>query len=98
MQIVDTGSFVSPVNYHWTYDFDFYFSLLIISTFLETKNSGSSTEPFEESVWCCCKLDNSDKLLIENVYRSPNSSPENNKKLNVLLESAMQASYSHRRF
>ena len=54
-----------------------------------------STEPFEESVWCCCKLDNSDKLLIGNVYRSPNSSSENNKNLNVLLKSAMQASYSH---
>ena len=53
------------------------------------------TEPFEESVWCCCKLDNSDKLLIGNVYRSPNSSPENNKNLNVLLKSAMQASYFH---
>ena len=52
-------------------------------------------ELFQESVWCCCKLDNNDKLLIGNIYRSPNSSPENNKNLNTLLKSVMQAAYSH---
>ena len=44
-----------------------------------------TTELFQESLWCCSKLDNNDKLLIGNIYRSPNSSPENNKNLNILL-------------
>ena len=54
-----------------------------------------TTELFQESVWCCCKLDNNDKLLIGNIYRSPNSSPENNKNLNILLKTAVHAAYSH---
>ena len=46
---------------------------------------------FHETVWCCFFLDNNDKLLIGNIYKSPNSSTENNEK----LQSAIQAGYSH---
>lgn len=50
---------------------------------------------FQESVWCCAKLNNFDKLLIGSIYRSPNSSAENNGKLNSLLKSVVHAGYSH---
>ena len=50
---------------------------------------------FHESVWCSCMLDNNDKLLIGNIYRSPNSSTENNENPTTLLNSAIQAGYSH---
>ena len=54
-----------------------------------------TTELFQKSVWCCCKLDNNDKLLIGNIYRSPNSSPEKYKNLNILLKTEVQAACSH---
>ena len=38
-----------------------------------------------ESIWCEVSLDGSDSLLIGSVYRSPNSSSENNKSVNKLI-------------
>ena len=39
-----------------------------------------------ESVWCEVPLQDDDKLLLGTVYRSPNSTPENNKRLNDLMK------------
>jgi exonuclease III len=50
---------------------------------------------FQDSVWCSIKLDNNDKLLIGCVYRSPNSSNENNIKLKESLLSALKSPETH---
>jgi len=43
---------------------------------------------FEESVWVKVSLNEGRSLLVGNVYRSPNSSPENNDKLCQLINHA----------
>ena len=40
----------------------------------------------EDSVWCSITLSDSDSILIDLVYRSPNSSATNNDKLLHLLQ------------
>ena len=49
----------------------------------------------KESVWCSINLQNEDKLLIDAIYRSPNSHSDNNEKLNKLMKKAAQRTYSH---
>ena len=51
--------------------------------------------PGDESVWCTVKLANSDKLLIGCVYRSPNSSVENDSAINQTIVEASALSNSH---
>ncbi len=48
-----------------------------------------------ESVWCELKLKGPDKLLIGCIYRSPNSSPDENSKVNGIVRKAAEMSYSH---
>lgn len=50
---------------------------------------------FDESVWCSINLKNSDKLLIGGIYRSPNSSKDNNRQLNIVIKAAVNLGYSH---
>ena len=50
---------------------------------------------YSESVWCSIRLANNDKLLAGCVYRSPNSSNENNLKLNSLMKKAVELEHSH---
>lgn len=51
---------------------------------------------FDESVWCSIKLrEDKDRLLIGCVYRSPNSTPENNDNLHTLINRAGSSKYSH---
>lgn len=40
----------------------------------------------EESLWCEMKFEENDKLLVGSVYRSPNSSIENNALINKLFD------------
>ncbi len=50
---------------------------------------------FEESLFCKLKLYGNDQLLIGNIYRSPNSDSDNNKKLSNLLKEANDKNISH---
>ena len=58
-----------------------------------TDDSLMAEEP--ESVWCKIRLRGSDNLLVGNVYRSPNSTSENNSKLNELLLKAVNTNNTH---
>ena len=50
----------------------------------------------EESVWCEMKLGNNDKLLICCIYRSPNSTLENNARLNkMIIDAAGLKTFTH---
>ena len=50
----------------------------------------------EESVWCEMKLRNNDKLLIGCIYRSPNSTLENNARLNkMIIDAARLKTFTH---
>ncbi len=48
---------------------------------------------FTESAWCEIALRGNDRLYIGGIYRSPNSSDENNKKLNDALASISNKSH-----
>ncbi|WAR18737.1 YWV1-like protein, partial [Mya arenaria] len=48
---------------------------------------------FLESVWCEIRLQNMDKILIGAVYKSPNCSVDNYKKLNDLISTAANLNY-----
>ncbi|XP_076454798.1 uncharacterized protein LOC143289637 [Babylonia areolata] len=50
---------------------------------------------FEETVFVDCKLEDREELVIGLVYRSPNSSEENNDSLNKLLISVAEGKPSH---
>ena len=50
---------------------------------------------FSESVWCETRLKNNDILLIGCVYRSPNSSQDNNDRLMDLISMACNMNKSH---
>ena len=43
---------------------------------------------FSESVWCEIPLEKKDRLLLGCTYRSPNSTEDNNKRLNQFLQTA----------
>jgi len=53
------------------------------------QDSASEVQPIE------IKLRNNDKLLLIAVYRSPNSTPENNEKINTLIRNINTLGYSH---
>jgi hypothetical protein len=51
---------------------------------------------FEESVWAQIRLNNNDMLLLDCIYKSPNSSPENPDELNNLLTTvSKEMKFSH---
>ncbi|XP_072032859.1 uncharacterized protein [Amphiura filiformis] len=50
---------------------------------------------FEENVWCEVRLQGEDRLLIGCVYRSPNSTDINNKKLWDLINDVCGRTFSH---
>lgn len=50
---------------------------------------------FKESVWCSIKLNKGDNLLLGTIYRSPNSSQENNESLNQLMTQMARKSFTH---
>ncbi len=51
---------------------------------------------FNEALFCKLKLHGNDKLIIGNIYRSPNSEMENNKKTNWTFERGNQRKlFSH---
>ena len=45
---------------------------------------------FEDSLWELINAGSDNRILVENIYRSPNSSEENNSKLLELLALAKQ--------
>lgn len=53
------------------------------------------TNLFKEAVWLEIPLNNHDNLLLGCIYRSPNSTPENNDKLNHLIGSLDTNRFSH---
>ena len=53
------------------------------------------TSNFSESVWCQINLKNNDKMIVGCIYRSPNSTIENNKELFQLLNSVNNKHFSH---
>ena len=50
---------------------------------------------FEEAIWCVVHLDRGEKLLVGVMYRSPNSSCNNNNSLLKLFEDVADSSYGH---
>ena len=50
---------------------------------------------FEEVIWCVVHLDRGEKLLVGVIYRSPNSSGNNNNSLLKLFEDVADSSYGH---
>ena len=50
---------------------------------------------FEEAIWCVVHLDRGEKLLVGVVYKSPNSSGNNNDSLLKLFEDVADSRYSH---
>ena len=54
------------------------------------------SDAFSESVWCEISLQNSDKLLVGAVYKSPSSGLENHTKLNLLLSKVANMNYKHK--
>lgn len=50
---------------------------------------------FIESVWCQINLNNNEELVIGCVYRSPNSTMENNQNLYQLLNIVNNSHFSH---
>ena len=50
---------------------------------------------FQECVWISIRLKNNDEMLAGCIYRSPNSSMENNKKLRDLIRDVNSKKYSH---
>ena len=50
---------------------------------------------FEEAVWCTISLTGNDKLLIGGIYRSPNSTLNNNDSLLTLLHQTVDAPFTH---
>ena len=51
-----------------------------------TERTLNDTITFYESVWCKGKLKEEDKLLIEEIYRSPNSTKENDEQVKHSLQ------------
>ena len=49
---------------------------------------------FNESVWCQINLNNNDKLVIDCIYRSPNSILENNQNLYQLLNTVNNSHFT----
>ena len=50
---------------------------------------------FKDAIWCEIRLYRGDKLLVGCVYRSPNSTNENNALLLELLKAATNGRHSH---
>ena len=50
---------------------------------------------FHESLWISIRLKNNDEMLAGCIYRSPNSTMENNKNLRELLRDVSNKKYSH---
>ena len=51
-----------------------------------TERTLNDSITFCESVWCEGKLKEEDKLLIEEIYKSPNSTKENDEQLKHSLQ------------
>ena len=49
----------------------------------------------DESIWVKIKLKRQDQIILGCIYRSPNSIPENNKNLNLLLKEIVNRKASH---
>ena len=62
---------------------------------LGSNSSILSTDNYEESVWVTINLRNQDKLLVGCIYRSPNSTTENNNKLLNLLRNLGNKKLTH---
>lgn len=60
-----------------------------------TATKVSFTIDFKESIWCHLSLKGKDKLLCGCIYRSPNSSLENNQALFELMNKVKDSNYSH---
>ena len=50
---------------------------------------------FQESLWFSTRLKNNDEMLAGCIYRSPNSSDDNSKKLRDLIKDVSNKKYSH---
>ncbi|RLC07615.1 MAG: hypothetical protein DRI57_25640, partial [Deltaproteobacteria bacterium] len=61
----------------------------------ELRASPGDIPESKQAVWCEIRLQNQDKLLIGCVYRSPNSTSEENKQTNSLLDKGTEAKNSH---
>ena len=70
--------------------------ILYTKTILKAARSTiRSQDIFQESVWCEIKLQHQDSILVGVVYRSPNSSINNNGHLRQLMKNAVDKGNSH---
>lgn len=62
---------------------------------LKANNVPVTPGNFKDAVFCSIRLRNNDHLLLGCIYRSPNSSRENNDNLEKVMAWAMSLNYSH---
>ncbi|XP_071944903.1 uncharacterized protein [Antedon mediterranea] len=58
-------------------------------------NFDTQVNNFNESVWCEIRLENEENILVGCIYRSPNSSKENNDALLELISTACRRKYPY---
>ena len=67
----------------------------MVDSLSSTLNLNLTEHLYSESVWVNIRLENRDSLLIGGIYRSPQSSDENNKLLFDLLNKSKEEAYSN---
>ena len=68
---------------------------IYVKSHLQASTHQFTESSFEEAVWCVINLEGQDKLLVGAIYRSPNSTPSNNKKLISLLHQVQDKNFRH---
>ena len=68
---------------------------IYVKSHLRASTHQFTESSFEEPVWCVINLEGQDKLLVGVIYRSPNSTPSNNKKLICLLHQVQDKNFRH---
>ena len=70
-------------------------AIYVVNSLSSTLNLNLTEYSYSESVWVNIRLENRDSLLIGGIYRSPQSSDENNKLLFDLLNKLKEETYSN---
>ena len=71
-----------------------------VALYTRTSLAATSVAPlpgrsYDDAVWCEIRLHKGDKIIVGCIYRSPNSTRDNNKLLLDMLQKVNDGSYSH---
>ena len=71
-----------------------------VALYTRTSLAATSVAPlpgrsYDDAVWCEIRLHKGDKMIVGCIYRSPNSTRDNNKLLLDMLQKVNDGSYSH---